>query len=52
MAVEEYGLSPAAKSPILAALNTSAAFILCGLVPLVSYLADVPKVKVTSFPAR
>jgi len=38
MAVEEYGLSPAVKSPILAALSTSAAFVLCGLVPLVSYL--------------
>jgi VIT1/CCC1 family predicted Fe2+/Mn2+ transporter len=38
MAVEEYGVSPAVKSPILAALNTSAAFVLCGLVPLVSYL--------------
>ena len=38
MAVEEYGLSPTEKSPILAALNTSAAFVLCGLVPLVSYL--------------
>ena len=38
MAVEEYGLSPAVKSPILAALNTSAAFVVCGLVPLVSYL--------------
>ena len=39
MAVEEYGLSPAVKSPILAALSTSAAFVLCGLVPLASYLA-------------
>jgi len=38
MAVEEYGLSPAVKSPVLAAFNTSAAFVLCGLVPLVSYL--------------
>jgi len=38
MAVEEYGLSPAVKSPILAALSTSAAFLLCGLVPLISYL--------------
>jgi vacuolar iron transporter family protein len=38
MAVEEYGVSPAVKSPVLAALNTSAAFVLCGLVPLVSYL--------------
>jgi VIT1/CCC1 family predicted Fe2+/Mn2+ transporter len=38
MAVEEYGLPPTVKSPVLAALNTSAAFVLCGLVPLVSYL--------------
>jgi VIT1/CCC1 family predicted Fe2+/Mn2+ transporter len=38
MAVEEYGLSPAVKSPVLAALSTSAAFVLCGLVPLISYL--------------
>jgi len=38
MATEEYGLSPAVKSPILAALNTSAAFVLCGFVPLISYL--------------
>jgi VIT1/CCC1 family predicted Fe2+/Mn2+ transporter len=38
MAVEEYGLSPAVKSPVRAALSTSAAFVLCGLVPLVSYL--------------
>ncbi len=39
MAVEEYGLSPAAKSPIIAALSTSAAFVLCGLAPLLSYLS-------------
>jgi len=38
MAVEEYGLSPAVKSPVRAALSTSAAFVLCGLVPLISYL--------------
>lgn len=38
MAVEEYGLAPATRSPMLAALSTSAAFLLCGLVPLVSYL--------------
>jgi vacuolar iron transporter family protein len=38
MTVEEYGLSPAIRSPMLAALSTSAAFVLCGLVPLVSYL--------------
>ena len=39
MAVEEYGLSPAVKSPIHAALSTATAFVLSGLVPLVSYLA-------------
>lgn len=38
MVVEEYGLAPTPKSPLLAALNTFTAFILCGLVPLVSYL--------------
>ena len=38
MAVEEYGLSPAIKSPTMAALTTSIAFVMCGLVPLVSYL--------------
>ncbi len=39
MAVEEYGLSPTPRSPVLAALSTFAAFIACGLVPLVSYLS-------------
>jgi vacuolar iron transporter family protein len=39
MAVEEYGLSPTLRSPVFAALNTFAAFIICGLVPLVTYLA-------------
>jgi VIT1/CCC1 family predicted Fe2+/Mn2+ transporter len=38
MAVEEYGLSPAMKSSLRAAMSTSAAFVLCGLVPLISYL--------------
>jgi VIT1/CCC1 family predicted Fe2+/Mn2+ transporter len=38
MTIEEYGLSPAIRSPLLAALSTSTAFVLCGLVPLVSYL--------------
>lgn len=38
MAVEEYGLSPAVKSPLTAALSTAAAFVVSGLVPLVSYL--------------
>ncbi|MFZ0421324.1 MAG: VIT1/CCC1 transporter family protein [Xanthobacteraceae bacterium] len=38
MATEEYGLPPTQRSPMLAGLNTLAAFILCGCVPLLSYL--------------
>lgn len=38
MATEEYGLSPTLRSPIVAALSTFAAFIICGCVPLFSYL--------------
>jgi len=38
MVVEEYGVAPTPKSPLLAALNTFAAFMLCGLVPLVTFL--------------
>ncbi len=38
MATEEYGLSPTLRSPKLAALCTFAAFIICGCVPLLSYL--------------
>lgn len=39
MMVEEYGLSPTPKSPLLAAFSTFVAFVLCGLAPLVAYLA-------------
>ena len=39
MALEEYGLSPMPRSPLLAGLSTFAAFITCGLVPLLSYLS-------------
>jgi VIT1/CCC1 family predicted Fe2+/Mn2+ transporter len=39
MATEEYGLAPTLRSPVRAALSTFAAFILCGAVPLVSYLS-------------
>jgi vacuolar iron transporter family protein len=38
MVVEEYGLAPTPRSPGWAALSTFAAFILCGLVPLATYL--------------
>jgi vacuolar iron transporter family protein len=37
MAVEEYGLSPTPRSPVLAALSTFTAFLACGVVPLVVY---------------
>jgi VIT1/CCC1 family predicted Fe2+/Mn2+ transporter len=39
MAVEEYGLSPTPRSPVLAALSTFTAFLACGVVPLVVYLS-------------
>jgi vacuolar iron transporter family protein len=38
MATEEYGLSPTLRSPLLAATSTFTAFIVCGCVPLASYL--------------
>lgn len=38
MAAEEYGLSQTVKSPVLAGLSTFAAFIVCGCLPLVTYL--------------
>ncbi len=38
MAIEEYGLSPSPRSPVRAALSTFAAFILCGIIPLVTFL--------------
>ena len=37
MAIKEYGLADP-RSKVLAAISTFAAFIECGLVPLVSYL--------------
>ncbi len=39
MAVEEHGLSPTLRWPPLAALSTFAAFILCGIIPLITFLA-------------
>ncbi|HTV31251.1 MAG TPA: VIT1/CCC1 transporter family protein [Xanthobacteraceae bacterium] len=38
MATEEYGLSPHQRSPLWAAFNTFTAFIVCGCVPLATYL--------------
>lgn len=39
MATEEYGLAPARRSPLWAALSTFTSFILCGCVPLVSFFS-------------
>jgi vacuolar iron transporter family protein len=38
MATEEYGLTPTMRSPTLAAFSTFIAFVLCGCVPLLSFL--------------
>jgi VIT1/CCC1 family predicted Fe2+/Mn2+ transporter len=40
MLTDEYGLPPAVRSPWIAAFSTFAAFILCGLAPLLPYLVD------------
>ena len=39
MAAEEYGLAQPFRSPFVAALSTFAAFIVCGSVPLLTYLS-------------
>lgn len=38
MLAEEYGLPAEIRSPVKAALSTLSAFLICGLIPLVSYL--------------
>ena len=38
MLVDEYGLPPAVRSPLIAALCTFTAFVVCGLAPLFPYL--------------
>jgi vacuolar iron transporter family protein len=42
MLVEEYGLPKEIRSPSRAALSTFAAFVICGVVPLIPYLFGVP----------
>ena len=42
MLTDEYGLPHSVRSPWIAAFSTFAAFILCGLAPLVPYLFDTP----------
>ncbi|MDQ5846950.1 MAG: VIT1/CCC1 transporter family protein [Acidobacteriota bacterium] len=41
MLTEEYGLPLEVRSPWIAAISTFAAFLICGLVPLVPYLLNV-----------
>ncbi len=41
MLTEEYGVPRVLRSPIKAALSTFAAFVICGVVPLVPYLAGI-----------
>jgi VIT1/CCC1 family predicted Fe2+/Mn2+ transporter len=42
MLAEEYGLPKAVRSPLKAAASTFAAFMLCGLVPLLPFVAAAP----------
>jgi VIT1/CCC1 family predicted Fe2+/Mn2+ transporter len=42
MLTEEYGLPQQVRSPRAAALATFVAFVLCGLVPLLPFLLDLP----------
>jgi VIT1/CCC1 family predicted Fe2+/Mn2+ transporter len=40
---EEYGLPEAVRSPTIAAANTFLAFLICGLVPLLPFVAGLPE---------
>jgi vacuolar iron transporter family protein len=42
MLAEEYGLAKVVRSPLKAGGSTFAAFMLCGLVPLLPFLVDAP----------
>ncbi len=42
MLTDEYGLTPNYSSPIVAAVATFVAFVLCGSVPLLAYVFDLP----------
>ena len=41
MMAEEHGVSPVTRSPMMAGLATFAAFLLCGLVPLLPFVAGL-----------
>lgn len=42
MLAEEYGIPKAARSPMISALSTFAAFLLCGAIPLLPFAAGAP----------
>ncbi|MEE8279433.1 MAG: VIT1/CCC1 transporter family protein, partial [Alphaproteobacteria bacterium] len=42
MLAEEYGMPKATRSPMISAASTFAAFLLCGAVPLLPFVADTP----------
>jgi VIT1/CCC1 family predicted Fe2+/Mn2+ transporter len=46
MMVDEYGIGPSIRSPLLAAMHTFLAFMVCGAIPLLPYVVglDVPLV--------
>ena len=48
MLTEEYGLPAEIRSPLKAAFSTFSAFVVCGLVPLLPYLFDIPNAFVIS----
>lgn len=48
MLSEEYGLSEVQRKPMLAALATFTAFLLCGAVPLLPFLLDMPHAAVVA----
>ena len=43
MMSEEYGLAPVQASPVKAAVHTFLAFVICGAMPLLPYIAAVPQ---------
>jgi VIT1/CCC1 family predicted Fe2+/Mn2+ transporter len=42
MLTEEYGLPSSVRSPLLAALSTFSAFLVCGFVPILPFVFDFP----------
>jgi len=43
MLAEEYGVAPQVRPPLAAALSTFAAFVVCGVMPLLPFVIGVPR---------